>query len=193
MATSKKRSRTHSQGQPLNRFRVSLSLILIIAGAALLSVSYKEKLDSSSDQNLGNSGNEIVSERKLKPSKLYIPTFNKSLDVYDGSFEKNRWVVSQKGVSFMTSSALPGEEGNAVMYGHNRKSILGDLKNIKKDEYILVILSDQSVVKYKISDTKEIQPTQVEILNQTKDATLTIYTCSGYLDESRFVVIAKKV
>ncbi len=193
MATAKKRSRPRLPRQPVERLRVFLSLFLIVAGAALLSAAYSQRMGLSS-RTLANIQKTVsTNEKGIKPTKLYIPKLNKSLDVYDGSYENNRWVVTQNGVSFLTSSKIPGEAGNAVMYGHNRKSLLGDLKNVTEGEYIFVVLSDQSVVRYKVSETKEIQPTQVDILNQTNDATLTIYTCSGYLDESRFVVIAKKV
>ena len=128
-----------------------------------------------------------------KPAKLYIPKLAKILYVSDGYVADNRWTVSQTGVSFLTTSALPGKRGNSVIYGHNLKDILGGLPTLAIGDHIYVTLTNGEIIRYEVSEKKEIKPTQVEILNDSKDYRLTIYTCSGFLDQSRFVVIAKQV
>ncbi|MBI3341892.1 sortase, partial [Candidatus Curtissbacteria bacterium] len=49
------------------------------------------------------------------------------------------------------------------------------------------------IVKYQVSDEKEVTPESIDIINATTDSRLTVYTCSGFLDSARFVVIAKQV
>lgn len=128
-----------------------------------------------------------------KPQKLIIPRLSKTLDITDGTFANDRWSISETGVSYLTSSALPTQAGNSVIYGHNKKDILGDLPSLKNGDQIYLVLANGNFVKYQVSEAKVIKSTQVEILNETQDSRLTIYTCSGFLDQARFVVIAAKV
>lgn len=127
-----------------------------------------------------------------KPTKLYIPRMAKVLSVSDGYVTGNRWTTSPIGVSYYTDSALPGQ-GNTVLYGHNTRDILGGLWRVSNGDYIYVVLADGQFVKYQVLETKEIKPTQVEILNQSADSRLTIYTCSGFLDQARFAVVSKLI
>jgi len=128
-----------------------------------------------------------------KPAKLYIPQMRRILYVSDGYAQGNRWTVSETGVSYLITSALPQETGNTVIYGHNRKSILGGLWRVQNGDFLYVILENGEFVKYQVFERKEIKPTQVEIINQTDDSRLTLYTCSGFLDTARFVIVAQKV
>lgn len=114
------------------------------------------------------------------------------LNISDGYTQGDRWTTSQTGVSYLTSSAIP-TKGNTVIYGHNTANILGGLWRVHEGDYIYLVLSNGNFVKYQVKETKEIEPTQVEILSQTEDSRLTLYTCSGFLDEARFVVIAHQV
>lgn len=134
-----------------------------------------------------------LNHQSKRAAKIHIPEIGKTLDIYDGQIIDNRWTVAPNGVSFLTSSAIPGEAGNSVFYGHNRKDILGNLSKATQGDEIYVILEDGNFVKYTIFETKVILPNQVEILENSQDARLTIYTCYGFLDQSRFVVTAKKI
>ena len=128
-----------------------------------------------------------------KPAKIYIPKLGKTLDISDGYLENNRWVISKTGVSYLTTSGQVGKVGNAVIYGHNTQGILGRLWRVQNGDYIEVTAQDGKVYKYEIFERKEVKPNAVEILTQTDDARLTIYTCSGFLDSARFVVVGKLV
>lgn len=133
---------------------------------------------------------KIVSQNP--PVKLFIPSISKTLNISEGEVVNNRWTISQTGVSFLTNSALPGTTGNSVIYGHNLNSVLGYLKNVKNGDKIYILLSDGKFVKYTVFEEKEISPYQVEILSASQDSRLTIFTCSGFLDTARFVVVAKQ-
>ena len=131
-------------------------------------------------------------DQLAKPLKLYIPQMQRVLYISDGYIEGDRWTTSQTGVSYLTSSALPGKIGNTVVYGHNTQDILGGLWRVHEGDYIYVVLAGGDFVKYQVTEEKEIEPTQVDILNQTDDSRLTLYTCSGFLDTARFVLVAKQ-
>ena len=168
--------------------RLLLAIFFIILGAALIFLSTSLPLAPTSP----NTESQIT-ETVAKPAKIYIPKLVKILDITDGQVRNNRWTVATTGVSYLASSALPGEIGNSVIYGHNRKDILGDLPKVAVGDVIYITMQNGDIIKYEVFEKKEIKPTQVEILNETKDSRLTIYTCSGFLDQSRFVVIAKKI
>lgn len=127
-----------------------------------------------------------------KPQTLYIPKLNRVLNVSDGQYSGSRWVISPTGVSFLTTSATPGQKGNSVIYGHNLDSILGYLPQVQNGDKIYVVLSDGNIAAYQVTQTSTVDPTHVEILDQTADSRLTIYTCTGFLDTARFVVVAKQ-
>lgn len=189
MASSNHSSQKSKQNS-LNHFldiNFLFSLLLIILGAIILvraSIS-RAGLSVKSEQLSNNFG--------AKPAKLYIPRLSRVLYVSDGYVAGDRWTVSQTGVSYLTTSASPGQIGNAVIYGHNTKNILGGLARVQEDDQVYVVLENGQFVEYQVSEKKEIKPTQVEILNQSKDSRLTIYTCSGFLDTARFVVTAQQV
>lgn len=156
-----------------------IALIILSSGSTISSVPKNQNSESYPPQNY--------------PTKLYIPKIKKTLDISDGQVVDNRWTVSTTGVSYLTTSAIPGTIGNTVIYGHNRKDILGKLPNISIGDIVYVIMQDGRIVKYEVFERKEIAPTQVEILENSTDSRLTIYTCSGFLDQSRFVIIAKNI
>ena len=177
-------------------FNLVISLLLIIFGAGFLIYPQLQKLDLSvASSKLASLQKESASAANLpaRPFKLYIPKIAKILYVSDGYVVDNRWSISETGVSYLTSSAAPGQIGNSVIYGHNRNDILGYLPKVTTGDPVYVVLATGDYVKYEVAETKVIEPTQVEILDQTHDSRLTIYTCSGFLDTARFVVVAKQI
>src|SRR3989338_7781667 len=166
-----KRSLKKSRKKSLKLFpytQLIFSLLLIIFGGAVLLYAAFQKVSFHKPKPA------IARETSnaaafSKPAKLYIPKMSKILYVSDGYVQGNRWVISETGVSYLVTSALPGQTGNSVIYGHNTKNILGGLWRVQAGDPIYVILSDGTFVKYQIFETKEIAPTHVDILNETDD------------------------
>lgn len=188
MASSKNPGRQQAKSLNFPTYtRHFLSLILIILGASLVLLAAFNKTNFQIPQKEVASANFVP-----KPTKLYIPKLGKILYVSDGYVVDNRWIISETGVSYLTSSAIPGQVGNTVIYGHNTNNILGGLPQVVDGDTVYVIRRDGDFIKYQVFETKVIEPTQVDILNQSTDSRLTIYTCTGFLDSARFVVIAKQ-
>ncbi|OGE05583.1 hypothetical protein A3B51_01020 [Candidatus Curtissbacteria bacterium RIFCSPLOWO2_01_FULL_41_18] len=191
MASTKRSSKKRAKSLKLpsyTRYFFSLFLIILGAGIILFAAINKSVAQAPNQKETSQSSQYLP-----KPTKLYIPKLAKILYVSDGYVVDNRWIISETGVSYLTSSAIPGQVGNTVIYGHNRSDILGDLPQVADGDTLYLVRRDGDFVKYAVFETKVIEPTQVEILNQTADSRLTIYTCTGFLDTSRFVVVAKKV
>jgi len=135
---------------------------------------------------------EKIEEGDL-PKKIAIPKLKIDLAVLEGKVLNDKWEISEKGVSYLIGSGIPGRSGNVVIYGHNKKNQFGPIRWLKKDEEIKLINRKNEEFIYKVVETKTVSPQEVEILSPTQDSTLTLYTCTGFLDRLRFVIVAKLI
>lgn len=125
-----------------------------------------------------------------EPKVLIIKDLGIEQNIYPASIKEGKWEATDKGISFLSSTPVPGEKGNSVIYGHNWKNILGSLMRAKPGQVVEIVYADGSSAKFKIEYTQVVTPDQTQILDQTKDSRITLYTCSGFLDTKRFVVTA---
>ncbi len=125
-----------------------------------------------------------------KPSSLEIVNLNIHLPVIPSTITDGQWETTPDGVSYLTTSPIPGDIGNSILYGHNWPSLLGRLPQIKPGNTIHIHYTDGSIKTFKVSTTAIVRPDQISILDQTKDKRITLYTCTGFLDSQRFVVVA---
>lgn len=87
-------------------------------------------------------------------------------------------------------SALPGENGNIILYGHNLNTIFGYLMDTKIGAIVNIRMTDGSLHRYTVTETQVVAPSQTQLLAPTTHEVLTLYTCTGLLDSLRFVVRA---
>ena len=188
-------SRPRKKESPVRRhISQFFAILLIIAGAGLIFYSTLQgngwqtasRVEPESDQ-------EQTTQESPKPAKIFIPQLKRTLEISDGFIKDNRWTVSSTGVSYLTTSGNLGQAGNVVLYGHNTKDVLGSLWKVQVGDVVEVTDSGGNIRKYEIFERKEVKPNAVEILESADDERLTIYTCSGFLDTARFVVIAKYI
>lgn len=130
------------------------------------------------------------SEKGIQPKVLVIDDLNIILAIYPTVIENGRWQASDKGVSYLATSPFPGDEGNAIFYGHNWKNMLGPLVHARPGQNLEIVYSDGSIKKFKVSYTQTVTPDQTQILADSTDRRITLYTCTGFLDTKRFVVTA---
>lgn len=174
-------------------FRLVYLLLAIFLVAIGVSLVFASSGDFIKSNFIVSQKTENQPEVKASPVKIYIPKLEKILDISDGYIVDGRWTVSETGVSYLTKSALPGEIGNSVIYGHNKAEILGKLSKVEKGDLVYVVLSNGSIAKYEIFEEKEVKPNEVQILDSVGDSRLTLYTCSGFLDSARYVIIGKLI
>lgn len=125
------------------------------------------------------------------PQKIIIPVHNIDLSIEEAEILNGEWEISATGASYLFQSALPGEKGNVIIYAHNRNHLFGPLRRIKKGEEVFIKNKKEEVFVYEIVETKVVSPDQIEVLLPTEEPTLTLYTCFGFLDSKRFVVVGK--
>ncbi len=188
MANTKSSSKKEQVKNSTPYVNYFLSLLLVLAGAVFLLYAAFSRFDFRVYAVSKTSSSKQI---QAKPVKVYIPNLGRVLYVSDGEVEGSHWIISQTGVSYLTTSAEPGTRGNSIIYGHNTIGVLGGLWKVHEGDSIYVIMDNGQFYKYQVFERKEIDPSQVDILSQTPDSRLTIYTCSGFLDSARFVVVSK--
>jgi sortase A len=114
---------------------------------------------------------------------LSIPKLNiKDAVVTLGSMDLKKSLVQYP------QTALPGQLGNTVVFGHsvlpqffspkNYLTIFSTLYKLKQGDEI-ILQYDQSVYKYVVEEMFEVKPTNLSVLEQRfDDKTLTLITCS---------------
>lgn len=192
---SRAKAKNESLGRVKKFFQKTLSIAFIIVGSAFIFEASTASLGLDIKHPFLTPKAQITNnftEPSKSPKTLFIPKLSRTLAVSDGEVINNRWSISLTGVSFLKTSVQPGSVGNSVLYGHNLDNILGDLYLVGKGDSIYVVVESGNFAKYEVVETKEVTSQSVEILNASQDSRLTLYTCSGFLDSARFVVIARQ-
>ena len=140
-----------------------------------------------------NEAKAVTSESisNLEPTSIQINSINLSLPITEAEIKNNKWQASPNSVTHLISSVVPGEKGNSILYGHNWPNLLGNLKNVKPGDKLTIIYSNNSSKEFEIEYTAKVSPAETSILKNSEDAKITLYTCTGFLDSQRFVVVAK--
>lgn len=170
---------------------------LLIVGSLGLLLSFYLIYQRYNPQNLAfkidvTNINYKASESEItEPIGIEVNSANISLAVFPAEIKGNKWESSTSGVSFLKTSVNPGEIGNSIFYGHNWPNLLGSLTKVKPGDRITIIYADNSTRDFRIELTAQVNPEDTSILKNSEDRRITLYTCSGFLDSKRFVVVAK--
>lgn len=150
----------------------------ILRNRSLFAGSYSSNVDSNQLKRVG----EIPSHMNIE-GKIDVDIVESNPNIFD---------IPEKKAVFLTQSSVPGENGNIIIYGHNKNSILGNIRYLTGKEIIVLTTTFGSRYFYSIEEIKEVSPSETKFLEQTRTEILTIYTCSGFLDKNRFIVRAKR-
>jgi len=127
----------------------------------------------------------------ILPIRFQIPSVGIDLPVVPVQLSNNIFPTTDKGISYLVSSPIPGETGNSVFYGHNWTSLMGNLVNVHPGEPIIITFSNHTEKKFVIAYTITVTPDETHILKDTADHRITVYTCTGFLDSKRFVAVGE--
>ena len=121
--------------------------------------------------------------------RIQIPAINVDAPVVEG----DSWDQLKKGVGQHVGSADPGQPGNLVLSAHDDVfgEIFRNLDRLQPGDQVLVFTAQQQYV-YLVTGSEIVEPTQVEVMNATSDATITLISCYPYMvDNKRIAVFAK--
>jgi LPXTG-site transpeptidase (sortase) family protein len=133
---------------------------------------------------------EHLAQRDL-PVAMTIPSLGLSLAIDPGSITNGIWQVSELNATFLEQSAALNEVGNMVIYGHNKRSILGTLPGLKVGSSIIITGRSGQRIEYEVEKRMIVSPTVVDVVYPTDSQRLTVYTCTGLLDSQRLVIQAR--
>ncbi|WP_368235144.1 class D sortase [Clostridium perfringens] len=160
----------------------------------------KEVLKEEDTKENSNKAEKVEVEKDKKPEKaqleegkgigiLNIPKINLEIGIIEGvSYEDIKYVVGH-----FPGSPMPGEKGNFSIAGH-RISYFGqafkDIDKLEKGDKVKVTYNGKEYT-YEVTDMYEVTPNETEALNPTKDATITIVTCTT--DAKNRVIVKGKL
>ncbi len=173
-------------------------LILIFGGILMMSVSgihayFRLRSLRLEKELVRRYQQEVHPLRKPRPVKIAIQWFLIDVPIEEEVYREGQWTISETRASHLADSANPGEAGNIIIYGHNKREIMGNIRALKGSEIIHITTEDGKESRYHITHIQEVEPTQTKFLQPTTKETLTLYTCSGFLDKKRFVVQAEPI
>jgi len=122
------------------------------------------------------------------PRRMVIPAIQVDAPIVMG----DTWEDLKKGIGHHPGSALPGEPSNMVVSAHNDVygEVFRDLAELAAGDEVLVY-TDQGAFRYLVNRVDIVLPTQIEVMDPTDHAVLTMITCYPYLlDTHRVVAVA---
>jgi sortase A len=183
------------------RWRDLLPKLLVVIGAVLLAyVAYAYTSMFTSQHRLEQDWRrqQISSGPAAPPvdaknalTRLMIPKISLDAVVVEGT--KYRQLAVAPG--HLEGTAMPGEDGNAVISAH-RDTFFRHIYELQKGDTILVRRLGKTYT-YEVTSKRVVQPDDISVTKPTKDAQLTLLTCypTYYVGPApeRLVVFAKLV
>lgn len=168
------------QKQGLGLIFGGLILIAVFSGWRIRELT---RLSFKGQMHRANQESQIA---RVKIDKVGLDLAVEPAMVSDGT-----WEVSATGASHWTSSANPGEKGNIVIYGHNKTNLFGPIRWLSLGEKIELTDKQGQSYLYEIKQVVTTNPDDIQYVLPTDEETLTLYTCTGFFDRQRYVVVAK--
>lgn len=122
--------------------------------------------------------------------RIRIPSINVDAPVVQG----DDWEALKNGVGLSAYSGQPGEMGNVILSGHNDifGQVFQNLENVNPGDEIM-LLTEKSAYTYVVTGTQIVQPSQVEVLQQTSESVVTLISCYPYLVDTQRIVVTGKL
>ncbi len=178
-------SKLQLKNKAIGYFFVFLSLFIILFPAFLKDSQKLSPIKVSPDFKRENI-------KGLIPNRIMIPGVKIDLPVREAKIINGYWQVFEDTASFGQGSAALGKKGNMVIFAHAKEGLFYNLKNVKENDLIFVYNKNRKYT-YKVKKIKTVYPSQTEVIAPTKNKTLTLYTCTGFYNEKRLIVVSEPV
>ena len=123
--------------------------------------------------------------------RIEIPRLGLSAVLAEGTSE----ATLRRAAGHIEGTPLPGQPGNVGIAGH-RDTFFRPLRNIRKDD-IVVLDTLSGKYSYRVTFTKIVDPSAVEVLAPSAGDTLTLVTCYPFYyvgsAPDRFIVRAERI
>ncbi len=154
--------------------------------------SSQEKNNSTEAEVVGPQNEIIIPKIGVTAPLVFINTAN----------EPDVLLALRDGIVHYYGTALPGEIGNSVFFGHssndwwepgNYKFVFVLLEKLTVGDTYEIHYNSRKYV-YRVTETKVVAPTDLSVLNQTSEPISTLITCTPPgTSWQRFVVVGKQI
>jgi len=118
--------------------------------------------------------------------QIQVPAIGVDAPVVQG----DGWEQLKKGIAQHIGSANPGQAGNLVVSAHN--DVFGEifryLDQLKRGDQIIVYTPQRSYT-YIVTSIQIVEPTDVQVMASTPNATITLISCYPYLVDNQRIVV----
>ena len=189
----------------LRRFNNALSVVVIVLGLYislspfLPQITYwlKDKSPEHSAPYAGALADSVGStsdSQKPQDNRIVIPSIQVNEPVLEGG---GIWVIHDGGTWRRPQTGNPKDGGNTVIVGHrfygNNISTFYHLDKVLVGQR-LALYWEGTEYLYEVTESKVVEPTQIDIEAPTNEDQLTIYTCTPiWTAKQRLVIIAKPI
>lgn len=112
-------------------------------------------------------------------NRLLIPSIGINDTIHDGTGPEEL----NKGIWHRPHTSTPDKGSNTVLVGHRwlyndpEAAVFYHLPKVKLDQKMVTVWNSKIYV-YKITDIKEVDPSEISVEDPTEDNRLTVYTCT---------------
>ncbi len=119
--------------------------------------------------------------------RIQIPAISVDAPIVQG----DGWEQLKKGVAQHIGTPDPGENGNVVLSAHNDifGEIFRNLDRLKPGD-VVTVSTNQRQYTYVVTGTQIVEPTRVDVMNNTPNATVTLISCYPYLIDNQRIVVS---
>ena len=187
------------QGGFLARFGF---VIIILAAVAGVLAAYPFVVGWS----LNSEASNVVAPHVIRPAsnddtvkltdekRLLIPSIGVDSPIIEGADDS----ALNRGSWLIPGTSTPDQGGNTVISGHRFKYLPPNnttfylLDKLQPGDDIQVQWNEK-LYHYRVTNSRDVQPEQVEILDNTTDARLTLFTCTPILSTARRLVVTAEL
>ncbi len=125
-----------------------------------------------------------------RPVLLTYPQLNLALPIIPAHKEDQEWQVSPKNLSAIAPAQI---DRGYIIYGHNWPKLLGPLHKAAVGDEFTITSADEQVIGYRVVGLSTIRPDQDTVLHQVPSDHVLLYTCTGFFDRSRLLLIGEEI
>lgn len=185
----------------LRRFNNFLTFVVIGISLYIIIMPVVPQIQFWLKQRSGGMSNTVVYSADDKAGSKPIPKDNRLVIpqmALDATVNEGKYANTLKhGLWRRPNTSTPDKGGNTVIVGHrftySSPAIFYHLDKIKVNDE-LSLFWEEKEYRYKIQEIKTVEPSAVEVEDNTEEPTLTLYTCTPlWTSKHRLVIVAKLI
>lgn len=189
----------------LRRFNSFLTFIIVLLGLYIAFSPFLPQIDywlrdkspetiAPYGGRLAKSENSDTSNPPPEENRIVIPSISLNEPILESS---NIGIIKDGGTWRRPKSSNPTKDSNTVIVGHryyqNNTSTFYNLDKVEVGQLLAIYWEGEEIL-YEVTETKVVDPSEVNIESATTEKQLTLYTCTPiWTAKNRLVVIAKPV